>query len=137
MPESPPGNPGADGPGKRVGPLGRSTLESVLHYLEARLDLAEVETKEAGSTIARKLVLLGIGCALLFFGYVILLAAAISLGSEALGIRWELLSFAVAAAHLALGIVLLLVARTRRPLFEHSLRELEKDRAWLQKSKEG
>jgi uncharacterized membrane protein YqjE len=137
MPESPPGNPGADDPDVRIGSLGRSTLESVLHYLEARLDLAKIESKEAGTSIAKRLVLLGVASGLLFFGYGILLAAGISLGSKALEIRWEFVSFAVAFAHLALGIVLLLAARTGRPLFEQSLRELEKDRAWIQKSREG
>ena len=42
-----------------------------------------------------------------------------------------------AAGHFALGIIAFLVARTRfsKPLFEHTLREIEKDRQWLQDHK--
>ena len=74
----------------------------------------------------------------LVFGYFVALAAGISLAASHYEIRWEYVAGGVAAGHLALGIIAFLTARARfsKPLFEHTLKELEKDRQWLQDRKQ-
>lgn len=130
MPRSPYGRPG-------FVDLGKSVAESVLRYLDARVLLFQIESREASANFARRAIL--IVCSLLFLAsaYFIGLTAGISLAASHFETRWEYVALAAAAGHLALGILAFLVARARfsKPLFQSTLKELEKDRQWLQERK--
>ena len=131
MPHSPYGKPG-------LGSLAGSVLESILAYLDARVSLFKLESKEASGNLVRRALLLVIAAIFLIFGYFIAITAGISLAATRLETPWEYIALGTAAAHASLGILALLIARTRfsRPLFEHTLKEIEKDRQWLQERRE-
>lgn len=137
MPDSPFGDPGADKADQGIAALSRSVIDAALSYFQARLLLLRIESKEASSVIARRFALFLSASTLFSLAYFVAIAAGISLLAERLDIRWEYVAFWVAGAHAFLAILIVLIARAKfsRPLFENSLKELEKDRQWLQNRK--
>lgn len=139
MPESPTGDSGEElaNPHPNIGALGKSTCHAILDYLEARLLLLKVESQEASLSIARRAALFVSASSLITFSYLAAMTAGISLLSERLDARWEHVALCAAGAHAIVGLIVIAVARARfsKPLFEHSLKELEKDAQWLQDRK--
>lgn len=135
MAESPPGTPPAKPTRESLGDIAGSTAGSMLSYLQARLLLLRIETKEAGRALTRKYVFLTSATSLFFLAYALLIAAAVSLGSDRFELRWEYVALILGGLHVLIGLLLIAVARLRpaKPLFQASLNELEKDRQWLQK----
>lgn len=114
-------------------------------HLKARAELLSIETREAGSFVARKGLLGLAALVLVFFAYALLLAAAVSLCGQWLehawpgacrGRGWQFAAIAAALLHLLLAF--LLVTRLKRkpvhPFFEYTRAEFRKDRQWLQKN---
>ncbi len=130
MPNSPYGKPG-------FAALAGSVLDSILAYLDARIELFKVESREASTNLIRRALLLVVAAVFLIFGYFIAIVAGVALAAAHFETPWEYIALGTAAAHAALGILAMLIARTRfsRPLFEHTLKEIEKDREWLQERK--
>ena len=131
MSQSPYGKPG-------FASLAGSVLDAILAYLDARVSLFKLESKEASGNLVRRAILLVCAGIFLIFGYFIAIIAGISLAAAHFDTPWEYVALGTAAAHATLGILALLIARTRfsRPLFEHTLKEIEKDRQWLQERKQ-
>ncbi|NNC89659.1 MAG: phage holin family protein [Akkermansiaceae bacterium] len=125
---------------------GRAPQPSIgarLHtYLQARLDLFALESKEAAGVVARQGVL-GVLLALAaFFAYVLILAAAVSLLGQWLAsawpdafatVGWEVAALGFGLLHVlaAAAFFLLLRRKPDPPLFEYTRSEFQKDREWL------
>jgi uncharacterized membrane protein YqjE len=111
----------------------RAFLASASSYLEARVQLAGIESKEAFSHYLRVLALAGIALAGVLFGYT-LLCISIALILARLGgvqVMWVIL--ALAGAHFLVALICgyLVANRVSAPMFRSTLSEFRKDREWL------
>ncbi len=111
----------------------RDWSRAVVGHAQIRVRLAVLEAREACQLLGSQAVYLVGGAALLFVGYLLSVAALVSLMAEKFGARWELVALGIAALHLLGGGVLVAIAKTvgNKPLFEATLQELEKDEQWL------
>jgi uncharacterized membrane protein YqjE len=112
----------------------RSLAGTLTLYAEARLRLVQIESKEAGARLVSLLFIAAIGLGLTALGWLIAVPAIIWLISEKLAQPWYLVALVTAVLHLAIGFILLLTLKIklgRLRLFEDSLNEFQKDRAWL------
>jgi uncharacterized membrane protein YqjE len=112
----------------------RSLVGTLTLYAEARLRLVQIESKEAGARLVSLLFIAAIGLGLTALGWLIAVPAIIWLISENLAQPWYLVALVTAVLHLAIGFILLLTLKIklgRLRLFEDSLNEFQKDRAWL------
>jgi uncharacterized membrane protein YqjE len=111
----------------------RSWVASLLNYLELRLQLLGLESKEAGLHLL-VLALLFVGTVVFFAGFLVMLTVFL-LYLIMLIFHWEWGWSALACGGLLLlsSIAAGLVLRFRivRPLFPTSLAEFKKDREWL------
>ena len=121
---------GATGPFAQV----RELTRAVALYVEARGRLLQIEAREAGSRSASILILAALGVAFVFFAWLLAMPALVWLIALKVDWHWSRVALVGAGGHLLLGLLLLTVLRARvrgwRP-FEASLKELEKDRAYL------
>jgi MFS family permease len=104
-----------------------------VEFVSARMELVALEAREAGSSAARRGVLLAFigGCAMTAWltGMAGLIGWIATSGS---GIAWHWVALAAAALHLLLaGIAALILRRPSPPAFPISRAELSKDREWL------
>ena len=110
-------------------------LAAKLAYLQARLELAGIEGKEAAIQLAIVLGLALGGLVLVVFGYFFLVIALVFLIARAIGdgSAWPWVLAAAALFHFILAGVLLLIARLRLgvPFFPLTLEELNTDQEWL------
>jgi uncharacterized membrane protein YqjE len=108
-----------------------------LDYFDLKARLLAVESREAGGHFVWLLVLLGIIlvltlCAVLMYGAFLLYVVAILFH---LAWGWSALICAVILTLGSLLAFLLLRMRLRKPVFQTSLKDLEKDKEWLIRSK--
>ena len=110
-------------------------LSSALGYLQARLELAGIEGREALATYGMGVALLAAAAVLLLFGYVFLWIGIIAVIATFSGVFWGWVVLAVAILHFigALGLALAARAKWGRPVFPVTLQELRKDQEWLTK----
>ncbi len=115
----------------------RSTARTFLAYAEARAQLFALEAREASQILSGRAFYLLVGGGLLLLGYVLFLTAAVSMLAQRLELHWHWICLAFAGIHLLPGAVLLAMCRRRftQPLFDATLAEFDKDRAWLNPSK--
>lgn len=104
-----------------------------VNYLQARLALAGLESREAflhGLQLAAWLLA---GCFVAILGYVLLLLSVAFLVAAWTGWSWALILLIFAVAHFALCAMCLVTARElfKQPVFTTTLNELQKDRQWL------
>ncbi len=114
-------------------------------HLKARAELLAIETREAGEVVARKGSLALITATFLFFGYALVLATVISLVGEWMeslsehlsGRGWQLTALATGFLHFLFALAVFRKLKRNRDLtlFEFTRAELNKDREWLNKSK--
>jgi uncharacterized membrane protein YqjE len=111
----------------------REFVAGGVEYLQARLALAGIEAKEACLHFALIAGLLVLALAVLVFGYLFLWIAVTVLIAQLLGISpgWVILAAALIHFGVAVGAVLLAVARFKIAVFTATLAELRKDRQWL------
>lgn len=112
----------------------RDLVSTVVLYLDARLRLVQIESREAGTHILSLIILAVIAIGFLALGWLIAIPALIWLISHKLSQPWHLVALAAAAIHLALGFIFLLTLKiklARLRLFEDTVSELQKDRQWL------
>ena len=116
----------------------RNWIAAIAHYLELRLRLIGLESKETGFHLL-VLALLFVGT-LVFFGGALVMLVVFLLFLMILILHWDWGWCALACAVLLLSISVLSAAFLRfrivRPIFPVTLAEFKKDREWLnQKTK--
>ena len=111
----------------------RETVRAFLVYLQTRAHLFALEAREASTQLGNKAIYFAVGGAFLFLGYVLLLAAAIPMMALAFKTDWQVICLIVALLHLLGGGVMFYLAKKwfSNPMFEATLKELEKDQRWL------
>jgi uncharacterized membrane protein YqjE len=112
----------------------RELVSTFVLYIEARLRLVQIESKEAGARLLSLTLLAVITLGALCLGWLIAVPALIWLISEKLSQPWHLVALVTAAIHLAFGFICLVTLKiklARLRLFEDTVSELQKDRQWL------
>ena len=111
-------------------------LASVLAYLRARMELASMEGREAGSHWLKIIALLVAGLVALIFGYFFLCLGAVFLIALLCGggNAWIWITLALGVLHVAAGagILLFVKSQAERPVFPATLDEFKKDQQWLE-----
>lgn len=111
----------------------QKVLRALVLYCQARTRLFGLEWKEAVEYLSKRLVLGILAGIFLLFGYLLLLAGAIIVIDHFTRVPWWFVCLLLAPGHLFLGYLFLRMAKRPPdvPLFEETLKELEKDREWL------
>lgn len=111
----------------------QKVLRALVLYFQARSRLFGLEWKEAAGHFSKRLILAVLAATFILFGYALLLAGAIIVIDHFTRVPWWFVCLLLAPGHLLLGYLFLRLARRPPdvPLFEESLKELEKDREWL------
>ena len=111
-------------------------LASALAYFRARLELASIEGREAGTHWLKIVALLVAGLIALIFGYFFLCLGAVFLIALLCGggNAWIWITLALGVLHLAAGagIFLFVKSKAAMPVFPATLEEFKKDQQWLE-----
>ena len=127
--------PAAGGTLEHLGEL----FAALLGYVQARLQLAGIESKEAAIHYGILLALVAGAVFLAFFAYIFLCIGVVF--AIAYFFRepsvWIWIMLGLGAAHLGVAIVFVLIARAKVfvPMFQETLGELRKDQIWLSRQK--
>jgi len=111
----------------------RKWLASFLNYLELRLRLLGLESKEAGFHLL-VLALLFVGAVVFFAGFLVMLLVFLLYLITLLfhwGWGWSALACGGVSLLVAIAAGVILRFRIVRPLFPTTLAELKRDREWL------
>jgi uncharacterized membrane protein YqjE len=102
---------------------------SAARHVQALLELAGVEGREALALYLRLAVLLGVALVFLFVGYLFALVFVASLAASLLHISWIWISLALAAIHLLVCFLCALHVKAHfsDPVFSATAAELRKD----------
>ena len=113
--------------------LAAASLGSFIDYLDARIRLLSLEAREARGALLRRIVAVAAGAFFVVIAYLCLLTGAIALAADHFERPWPTMALIAGGIHLALGVGLLLAARSRLrgSPFRDTRRELDKDRQWL------
>lgn len=131
MPDATPPPPAGASPG--LSSVALTALATAVDYFSLKVELLQVEARDAGRSIRRALACVVIGAFFLVLGYLVAVAAAVGLLQRYADWPWPLTLAGFALGHLLVGAILLFAAsRTQgKGWFSTSLEELERDRAWL------
>ncbi len=117
-----------------LGDLTASTLAAFIDHILARLSLFQLEAKEVRGELLFKLFV--ILTAFLFFAlaYLTLLTGAIGMLTIHFDWSWPKVVLITGGIHLFVAFLLLIIAKKRlsQTAFRDSLKEIEKDRQWLE-----
>jgi uncharacterized membrane protein YqjE len=117
----------------------RETSAALLDYVHARLSLVRIEAREATSHAAITAGLAVGGFVVLVFSYLFLVLAGVFALSQAFEspFSWAWAALIAFGLHLAAAavLILLVVRRIKRPVFQHTIAELRKDKGWLKTTK--
>ena len=108
-------------------------VASFLAYLELRLQLLGLESKEAGLHLL-VLALLFVGAVVFFAGFVVMMVVFLLYLLTLIfhwGWGWSALACGVVSLLIAIGAGVTLRFRITRPLFPTTLAEFKRDREWL------
>jgi uncharacterized membrane protein YqjE len=102
---------------------------SAARHVQALLELAGVEGREALGLYLRLAVLLGVALVFLFVGYLFALVFVVALAASLLGVSWIWISLAFAIIHLLVCFLCALHVKTHfnDPVFTTTSAELRKD----------
>ena len=110
-------------------------LSASLAYLKARLELAGLESKEAGIHYVIILALVVVALVVVVFGYFFFCLALVFLIAWAIGEEhaWIWVTFGMALLHFGGAVACLWIAKNRlaAPMFAATLQEFKKDHEWL------
>jgi uncharacterized membrane protein YqjE len=110
-------------------------LASALRYIQARLELAGIESREAVGLYGKSLLLLIAAVGLVAFAYTLLWIGIVALVARSSGWFWGWVVLGASLLHL-LGAAALAVAASSKwgePVFTATLAEFRKDQEWLKK----
>jgi len=100
--------------------------------VSSRIELIQLESKDAAKDGARRAVMLLIAIGCLFFGWVLLLAGSVAWIAAAAGWAWYWVALGLATIHLILAYILVKLAKPAgNPTFPHTRAEFQKDREWI------
>ncbi len=109
-----------------------SWLDAILGLIESRAAIISLEAKDAVGNGLAKLVPLLIALFCVFVAWALIVVAVIGCLASALDWEWYLITFAMAALHIVIAVVALLIAKKPTPApFPVTRSEFEKDREWL------
>lgn len=103
--------------------------------LATRLSLIKLESQDAAKQVVRSIVFVGIACLCALFGYLLLLAGAVSLVADAGGWPWNWVAVVGALLHLVVAIIFATMAKSKGDTFSATRAEFQKDREWLENLK--
>ena len=121
-------------PRQGLGDLTASTIAALLDHILIRIKLFQFEAREIrGELLVKLFVLL---TAFLFFalGYVALLTGGVAMLIAHFQWPWPNTVIGVGGIHIFIAFLLLIIVRKRlsQTAFRDTLREIEKDRQWLE-----
>jgi uncharacterized membrane protein YqjE len=127
-------------PGKRVAggvdAARGNWAEAIFGLIESRAAIISLEAKEAAGNGLAKLVPLLVCLFCAFAAWALIVAAAIGCLADAMDWKWYQLTFAMAALHVLIAVIALLIAKKKKPApFPVTRSEFEKDREWLKQLK--
>jgi len=112
---------------------------SGIDYLKARINLAALEAKEAGSHIGITLAMAIGALVLVFFAYIFLMFGLVAWLATIFdgSLRWLWAALITAGLHLVIAGVLSMIAfkRIKRPVFSETINQMKKDQTWLHQTK--
>jgi uncharacterized membrane protein YqjE len=102
-------------------------------FFESRAALWATESRAAVVQVLVAALCLVLAIMFFAFGYIFLLAAAVVAIAHLANVSWLWVALAAAGLHFVVALVFVLVAGTgiKRPLFQATRAELQKDREWL------
>lgn len=133
---SPPGSSSSQRPPSRpgLGDLTSSTLAALLDHVLIRIKLFQFEAKEIRGELLVKLFVLLTSFLFLALGYIALLAGGVGMMIAHFHWPWPLTVLGVGGLHVFVAFLLLIIAKKRlsQTAFRDTLKEIEKDRQWLE-----
>lgn len=136
MNNSPPGpsSPHNSSPRQGLGDLTSSTIAALLDHILIRVKLFQFEAREVRGEVLVKIFLLLTAFLFLSLGYVALLTGSVAMLVDHFHWSWPITAIGAGAFHIFIAFVLLMIAKKRlsHTAFQDSLREIEKDRQWLE-----
>jgi len=112
----------------------RGLVQTLTLYVEARLRLFQIESKEAGGQLAVLAILTTLLLGALLIAWMIAVPALIWLVAQQIDWHWSRVALATAGLHLLVGLITLFILKHRlrkAHLFEESIRQFQHDRQWL------
>lgn len=111
----------------------RSSLSALAEHIRLRIEVLQVEGREAALHLLLLAGLLVGAAVFLVFAYLLLLLSAVFLLASATGWSWAWIAVAAGSVHLLVAFILLLTVRqlSRRRLLDQSLEEFKRDSTWL------
>lgn len=107
-------------------------LEAIFGLIESRAAIISLEAKDAVGNGLAKLVPLLVCLFCVFAAWALTVAAAIGCLANATDWKWYEITCAMAALHIIMAVVALLIVKKRKPApFPVTRSEFEKDREWL------
>lgn len=124
-------NPGTTPEGDA--PLPSNWREGLLSLIASRVDLIQLESKDAAEQGARRAVLIVAAVICIFFTWALLLAGGIVAISHLTAWPWYWLAITAAAIHLTAAVILARAAKfSGPPSFPVTRAEFQKDREWIE-----
>ena len=111
----------------------RALLASVASYIQARVHLVGLESREAAEHSLKILIWLGLALSTAAFGYVFCCCSLIFILEWALKVSWMWIMLGLGLAHFVVAAVCARIVRKKfpQPMFESTLNEFKKDQEWL------
>lgn len=112
----------------------KSLLRALALYVEARGQLLQIETREAGTHLVSVILAASLTAGFLLAGWLLALPALVWLLAETLARPWWQVALAVAGIHFLTAFIGagILAARLRRmKVFDETFRQFQKDREWI------
>jgi len=111
----------------------RALLASVASYIQARVHLAGLESREAAAHSLKILLWLGLALATAAFGYVFCCGALVFIMEWVFGVSWMWIMLGLGLAHFLAAAACARIVRKKfpQPMFESTLNEFKKDQEWL------
>lgn len=123
-------------PGAGEDGLPKNWHQALASLLLSRTKIIRIEAQSAFADAAGRLVLLLVGVFGIFCAWLLALAASIGAIAAASSWEWYHIAFVSAGAHFLIGVILLLIMKSRKQSsFPVTRAEFEKDRKWLSRLK--
>jgi hypothetical protein len=107
--------------------------QALMSLIDSRVALIQLEAGQSARRAARRAVGCVIAVLCLFFGWSLLLAAAIAVIAHGTHQPWTTIAFAAAGLHLLIGLIVVRAAKgSAAPAFPITRAEFQKDRAWIE-----